>query len=93
MVKLRQIVNISIMALFQRLEGGYPTFWKSVELATGRVRWNLMRLKTKFITTSCTWEWSSKEKLTWKLCSVWALRESGLLFGGVQLGVFISDLA
>lgn len=35
-----------IMALFQMLERGYPTLWKSMELVTGRVRWNLMRMKT-----------------------------------------------
>lgn len=49
--------------------------------------------ENKFMTTSCILEQSSKEKLTWKLTSVWTLKKSDLFFGGVQLGVFISHLA
>lgn len=92
-VKANSDYSICIMALFQRLEGGYPTLWKSMELATDRGRWNLMRLKTKFITASCIWEQSFKQKLTWKLVSVWTPKEGGMFLGGVWLGVFISDLA
>lgn len=72
------------MARSQRLEGGHPALWKSIELDRDRVKLNLMRLRTEFMKTSSIWEQSSKQRLTWKLILIWTLKESGLLLGGVQ---------
>lgn len=92
-VKANSDCFICKMALFQRLEGGYPTLWKSVELATGRVRWNLMRLKTNLWQLLASGNSPLKRNWPGNLPQSGLLKKSGLFFGEVQLGVFISDLA
>lgn len=92
-VKANSDYFICKMALFQRLEGGYPTLWKSVELATGRVRWNLMRLKTNLWQLLASGNSPLKRNWPGNLPQSGLLKKSGLFFGEVQLGVFISDLA